>query len=88
VQGNLSAEAWKGEDVSRNESEPVSASLIRQGKPGTKLDFLGFTLRYDRGPFGGSRRYLNVVPSDQALARARDKLRELTDREIVVGFLR
>jgi len=32
VLGNLSAGAWKGEDVSRNESEPVSASLIRQGK--------------------------------------------------------
>ena len=54
--------------------------IVELNRPGTKLDFLGFTLRYDRSLFGGPKRYLNVVPSDKALSRARDKLGELTAR--------
>lgn len=54
---------------------------VRLHQPGTKLDFVGFTLRYDRSLFGGPWRYLNVVPSEKALARARVKLGELTDRD-------
>jgi RNA-directed DNA polymerase len=54
--------------------------VVRLHQPGSHLDFVGFTLRYDRSLFGGPRRYLNVVPSDKALARARDKLGELTAR--------
>lgn len=45
---------------------------------GQSLDFLGFTLRYDRDRFGRERRYLNVVPSKRAQARVREKLRGLT----------
>jgi len=46
--------------------------------PGESLNFLGFTLRYDRDQYGREHRYLNVVPSAKAQARARDQLRELT----------
>jgi RNA-directed DNA polymerase len=46
--------------------------------PGTSLDFLGFTLRYDRDRFGRGGRYLNVIPSKRAQARVREKLRRLT----------
>jgi len=46
--------------------------------PGTSLDFLGFTLRYDRDRFGRGGRYLNVLPSKRAQMRAREKLRRLT----------
>jgi RNA-directed DNA polymerase len=52
--------------------------VVRVRHPGTSLTFLGFTLRYDRDLFGRGTRYLNVCPSDKALARARDKIRELT----------
>lgn len=45
---------------------------------GQSLDFLGFTLRYDRDRFGRKGRYLNVVPSKRAKARVREKLRGLT----------
>jgi len=45
---------------------------------GATLDFLGFTLRYDRDLQGRPWRYLNVIPAKKSLARARDKLRELT----------
>ena len=52
--------------------------VVRLCQPGASLTFLGFALRYDRDRFGRDRRYLNVFPSARALARARDKLRELT----------
>jgi RNA-directed DNA polymerase len=45
---------------------------------GAGLSFLGFTLRYDRDLYGGSHRYLNVFPSEKAMARARAKIQELT----------
>jgi RNA-directed DNA polymerase len=52
--------------------------VVRLHAVGTSLDFLGFTLRYDRDRLGRDRRYLNVGPSKRALARVRDKLRGLT----------
>ena len=52
--------------------------VVRLHAEGASLDFLGFTLRYDRDRLGRPRRYLNVVPSKKSLARLRDKLRELT----------
>ena len=52
--------------------------IVRLNGPGTRLDFLGFTLRYDRDLHGRNRRYLNVFPSNKALNRARDKVRDLT----------
>jgi RNA-directed DNA polymerase len=56
----------------------ATTRTVRLHQPGESLTFLGFTLRYDRDRFGRERRYLNVVPSSKALARARAKLRELT----------
>jgi len=52
--------------------------IVKLHEPGQSLNFLGFTLRYDRDLFGRSRRYLNVFPSTKAMARAHEKLRELT----------
>jgi len=52
--------------------------VVNLNEPGSSLDFLGFTFRYDRDLQGRPHRYLNVSPSKKALARARDKLRELT----------
>jgi len=52
--------------------------VVRLHAAGTSLDFLGFTLRYDRDRLGRDRRYLNMGPSKRALARVRDKLRGLT----------
>lgn len=51
--------------------------IVRLSRPGTSLDFLGFTLRYDRSRRDRDRRYLNVVPSRKSLARLRARLREL-----------
>jgi RNA-directed DNA polymerase len=54
---------------------------VKLNEPGASLSFLGFTLRFDRDLHGRPRRYLNVFPSKKALARARAKIRELTDRK-------
>ena len=45
---------------------------------GEGLEFLGFTLRYERSVLAHSDRYLHVGPSRKSLARVRTKLRELT----------
>jgi RNA-directed DNA polymerase len=52
--------------------------VVRLSEPRANLDFLGFTFRYDRDLQGRSHRYLNVFPSNKALARLRDKIRQLT----------
>lgn len=53
-------------------------SIVRMGRKGESLDFLGFTLRYDRDLWGRSGRYLNIYPSKKAVARLRDKIRAKT----------
>jgi RNA-directed DNA polymerase len=45
---------------------------------GARLDFLGYTFRFDRDLCGRDHKYLNVFPSDKALSRERGKLREMT----------
>jgi RNA-directed DNA polymerase len=53
-------------------------SIVRMGSVGETLDFLGFTLRYDRDLKGRDRKYLNIFPSEKAVGRLRDKVREKT----------
>jgi RNA-directed DNA polymerase len=55
--------------------------IVKLHQPGQSLTFLGFTLRYDRDRHGRDRRYLNVIPSAKAMARARERVRELTARK-------
>jgi RNA-directed DNA polymerase len=52
--------------------------VVQLSASGTSLDFLGFTLRYDRDRLGRDRRYLNVIPSKRAQTRVREKLRTMT----------
>lgn len=47
---------------------------------GASLDFLGFTFRYDRDRFGREKKYLNVMPSEKALKREREKVKEMTSK--------
>ena len=62
-----------GLTVNRTKTRVVQLSVR-----GATLDFLGFTLRYDRDRLGRARRYLNVGPSTRAQARVREKVRGLT----------
>jgi RNA-directed DNA polymerase len=55
--------------------------IVKLQEPGQSLNFLGFTLRYDRDRFGRDHRYLSITPATKALIRARKRIRELTDRK-------
>ena len=66
-------EARLGLEINRDKTRVVDLS-----QEGASLDFLGFTFRYDRDRRGRQRRYLNLVPSRKAMARERQKLREMT----------
>lgn len=46
-----------------------------------QLDFVGYTFGYAWDRFGRNRRYFTVMPSDQAVARRKEGLRELIDKE-------
>jgi RNA-directed DNA polymerase len=69
-------ESWMELEINREKTRVVN--LRRQG---ATLDFLGFTYRFDRSLYKHwKKRYLNVFPSGQSLARERATLRELTAR--------
>ena len=55
--------------------------LVKLQDTGQSLNFLGFTLRYERDRFGRAHRYLSLTPSTKALTRARERVRELTARK-------
>jgi len=55
-----------------------NTSVVNLNDPENGLNFLGFTFRYCRDLKGRGTYYLNVTPSKKALARERDKLREMT----------
>jgi RNA-directed DNA polymerase len=48
---------------------------------GERLDFLGFTFRFDRSGHGDWR-YLNIVPSARSMNRVRERLRLMTRRQV------
>jgi RNA-directed DNA polymerase len=69
-------ETWMGLELNREKTR-----VVHLQEEGASLDFLGYTLRYDRDLRGRSHRYLNVHPSKKAVARMREKLRERTSRK-------
>ncbi|MFH1953086.1 MAG: group II intron reverse transcriptase/maturase [Pseudomonadota bacterium] len=71
----LKIETWLGLELNRDKTKVVD---LRQ--PGTSVDFLGFTFRYDLDLRGRGSRYLNVTPSTKALQAQRDKLRGMISR--------
>lgn len=54
-------------------------TTIVKMKQGDNLNFLGFTMRYDRDLRGGNWKYLNTIPSKKAMKRIRERLREKTN---------
>ena len=52
--------------------------IVQLQEPGSSLDFLGYTFRYDQDLKGRSHRYLNIFPSRKATAKARETIRDLT----------
>lgn len=44
------------------------------------VNFLGFTLRYDKDKYGRAKRYLNIKPSEKSLRRVCEKIKEIVTR--------
>lgn len=51
--------------------------LVELKQPGASLDFLGFTIRWNRSRLGPGY-YWNLHPSAKSLERERVKLKEMT----------
>lgn len=68
-------EGWMGLRINREKTRCIDLK-----EKGQRLDFLGYSLRYDRDLQGRPWKYLNVFPSPKALKRERAKLRDLTDK--------
>lgn len=69
-------EEWMGLEINRDKTRVMD--LKREGE---KLDFLGYTLRYDRDRKGRQQRYLNVTISEKARRRERQRLREMISKQ-------
>lgn len=68
-------EGWMGLRINREKTRCFDLK-----EDGQRLDFLGYSLRYDHDLRGGTWRYLNVFPSPKALQRERMKLRAMTSK--------
>ena len=68
-------EGWLGLTINREKTRIVRL----RPKCGERLDFLGYTFRYDWDRFGRGTQYFTMVPSAKALARLRTKVRTLTN---------
>lgn len=65
-------ETWMGLRINRKKT-----SIIELKEEGVRLDFLGYSFRYEADKYGRSKRFLNMVPSAKACARERDKIRDM-----------
>jgi RNA-directed DNA polymerase len=72
-------EGWLGLTINRDKTRVVDLKA-----EGARLDFLGYTFWYKRDLKGHAWRYLNVTPSQKALAREREQLRQMTSARM--GF--
>jgi RNA-directed DNA polymerase len=52
--------------------------IVQLEQKGMSLEFLGFTLRYERDLQGRPWKYLNIQPAKKAVVRLRDKIRAKT----------
>ena len=71
----LKIESWLGLELNREKTKVVDLR-----RPGSSVDFLGYTFRYDRSIMGGVRRYLNIMPSNKAMQAHRESLRRTISR--------
>jgi RNA-directed DNA polymerase len=66
-------EGWLGLTINRQKTRIVDLTP----NSNAQLDFLSYTFRYDADQFGRQRQYFTAVPSRQAIARAKQDLREV-----------
>jgi RNA-directed DNA polymerase len=54
--------------------------IVKLSKESEKLNFLGFTFRFDRDLKGRRLKYLNMFPADKSVARIKEKIKEKTSK--------
>lgn len=69
-------ENWMGLKINKEKTKIVRL------KEGEELDFLGYTFVYHKDLKGRDKMYLNVKPSDKAIAREKEKLKEMTSSKM------
>lgn len=69
-------EEWLGLRINREKTRCLE--LREQGE---HLNFLGYTFHYDRDKYGGKHRYLNITPSQKAIEREQNVIREMTSAD-------
>jgi RNA-directed DNA polymerase len=69
-------EGWMGLRINREKT-----SSKRLNETGARLDFLGYSFRYDKDRFGGEYRYLNTFPSKKSIKRERSELKRRTNKK-------
>jgi RNA-directed DNA polymerase len=74
VEGTV--EGWLGLTINREKTRIVRLTPKRD----ERLDFLGYTFRYDWDRLGRGTRYFTAVPSTKAVTRTKDALRALISR--------
>jgi len=65
-------EDWLGLKINREKTRVVDLR-----KPDAMLEFLGYSFRLEQDRYGRKMRYWNMQPSGKAVAREREKLRQL-----------
>ena len=70
-------EGWMGLELNREKTR-----IVDLREEGASLDFLGYTFRYQRDRYGRDKKYLEVRPSKKALKRERERLRQMTGKEM------
>jgi len=73
-------ESWLKLTINREKTK-----IVHLNEKGESLDFLGFTLRFDRSLFDKRQAYLNVFPSKKSLQSMRQKVRKLTEGSMRVA---
>ena len=71
-----SIEGRMGLEINRDKTKVVHLTK------GDKLDFLGYSFRFDKDRCGRAHKYLNLFPSEKAMARERENLREMTSPRV------
>jgi RNA-directed DNA polymerase len=70
-------EGWMKLKVNRSKTRIVDLK-----EDGARVDFLGYSFRYDLDRMGRGHRYLNVFPSKKALVRERERLCQMTSTRV------
>lgn len=68
-------EEWMGLEINRKKT-----SIVDLRVPHARVDFLGYTFRYEESRYRGKPPFLTMVPSAKACKRERQRIKELTSR--------